>query len=216
MATDNIASIAGVNEGPTTTPTTVKASTPAPAAPTPPAAPAKSNLQTLEEELKQLEIESKKLELQFNKANLVDMQERLAERELKRENIRQEAYTKGATIRSIKEGEAKQQAHCNHKKGGNGAQGVVAGQGDDSQYAVLKHTFANGDTWVRCLRCGKTWKPPVKSQFVNNQAGFDAALEVYKTALNFQTRNVPSKGVIFQFSDGGEFYRENTKDITLR
>lgn len=177
--------------------------------------PANHALEAAKLELASIELESAKLKLELDKANLVDMRERLAERELKRENIRQEAYTKGSTIKATKDGEARQQAHCNHKKGGNGAAGVVGGQGDDSQYAVLKHTFANGDTWVRCLRCGKTWKPPVKSEHAS-QVTFDAALAIYKEALNFQTRNVPSKGVIFQFSDGGEFYRENTKQSTLR
>ena len=215
MATD-IEKAAGLsNDGPTTNQTAPsKAQTPA-AAPTPATAPAKSNLQSLEEELKALEIESKKLELEFNKANLIDMREKLAERELKRENIRQEAYTKGATLKSIKEGENKQQAHCNHKKGGNGAQGVVGGQGDDSQYAVLKHKFAHGDVWIRCLRCGKSWRPPVKSQH-KTQESYDAAYAVYREALNFQTRNVTSGGVVFNFSDGGEYYREQTKDISLR
>lgn len=182
--------------------------------PTPVPAP-KALLSDLEVELKAIELESAKLKLELDKANLIDMKERLAERELKRESIRQEAHTKGATIKATKDGEARQQAHCNHKKGGNGAQGVVGGQGDDSQFAVLKHTFANGDMWIRCLRCGKTWKPPVKSEHTT-QASYDAALGVYREAVNFQTRNVASKGVIFQYSDGGEFYRENTKNATLR
>lgn len=175
----------------------------------------RARLSAMQAELQAIELESAKLKLELDKANLVDMRERLAERELKRESIRQEAYTKGATIRATKDGEARQQAHCNHKKGGNGAQGVVGGQGDDSQYAVLKHTFANGDTWVRCLRCGKTWKPPIKYRYASG-VDFEAALAIYKEALNFQTRNVPSKGVIFQFSDGGEYYREQTEHSNLR
>lgn len=169
----------------------------------------------MQAELAAIELESAKLKLELDKANLVDMKERLAERELKRENIRQDAYTKGATIRATKDGEERQQAHCNHKKGGNGAQGVVGGQGDDSQYAILKHTFANGDVWIRCLRCGKTWKPPVKSMHTT-QTSYDAAMAVYREALAFQTRNVPSKSVIFQYSDGGEYYREQTKQVNLR
>jgi hypothetical protein len=178
---------------------------------------AKSNqLDVMESEIKALELEEKRLAVAYQKANLIDMEERLNERELKRANIKQEAYTKGATLEAIRNEQAKQQGHCNHHKGGNGAQGVVGGQGDDNQYAVLKHTFANGDTWVRCLRCGKTWKPPVKSQH-KTQESYDAAMEVYRTALNFQTRNVPSKGIVFQYGAGGvELYRENTKDSNLR
>ncbi len=176
-----------------------------------------TQLEAMESEIKALELEEKQLAVKFQKANLVDMEERLAERELKRESRRQDAQSKGAALSVKAKNEATQQSNCNHKKGGNGAQGVVGGQGDDSQYAVLKHTFANGDTWVRCLRCGKTWKPPVKSDFKNNQEGYTSAMDVYKQALQFQTRNVPSKGIVFSYGEGGvELYRENTKNANLR
>jgi hypothetical protein len=176
-----------------------------------------AQLEAMEAEIKALELEEKQLAVKFQKANLVDMEERLAERELKRESRRQDAQSKGAALSVKAKNEATQQSNCNHKKGGNGAQGVVGGQGDDSQYAVLKHTFANGDTWVRCLRCGKTWKPPVKSDFKNNAEGYTAAMNVYKAALQFQTRNVPSKGIVFSYGEGGvELYRENTKNANLR
>ncbi len=176
-----------------------------------------TQLEAMEAEIKALELEEKQLAVKFQKANLVDMEERLAERELKRESRRQDAQSKGAALSVKAKNEATQQSNCNHKKGGNGAQGVVGGQGDDSQYAVLKHTFATGDTWVRCLRCGKTWKPPVKSDFKNNQEGYTSAMDVYKQALQFQTRNVPSKGIVFSYGEGGvELYRENTKNANLR
>ena len=176
-----------------------------------------TQLEVMEAETKALELEEKQLAVKFQKANLVDMEERLAERELKREARCQDAQSRGAALTVKAKNEATQQSNCNHKKGGNGAQGVVGGQGDDSQYAVLKHTFANGDTWVRCLRCGKTWKPPVRSDFKNNQAGYDTAMAKYKEALGFHTRNVPSKGIVFSYGEGGvELYRENTKHANLR
>lgn len=183
--------------------------TPAPVKPE-----AVSKVDAMNEELKAIELESAKLELQLKQANLVDMQERLQERELKRANVRQEAYTKGSTLAALASNKATNQKRCNHKKGGNGAHGVVGGQGDDSQYAVLKHTFANGDTWVKCLRCHKTWKPPVASDYKSKE-GFEAAQEVYTVALGFMTRNSPSSGVQFRYSDGGAHYRENTKQVQL-
>lgn len=188
--------------------------TPAPAAV--PVDAHRAKIEAMEMELKALELENAKLALEERKANTIDLKERLQERELNRENVRQEAYTKGSTIKALDNNRVKQQERCNHKKGGNGAQGVVGGLGDDSQYAVLKHKFAHGDVWVRCLRCAKTWKPPVKSQFINNQAGYDAAMDVYKQALNFQTRNVASGGIVFQYSDGGEFAREQMAATDLR
>lgn len=169
----------------------------------------KAQLEAMELEIKANERRASELDLKLKKANLIDMEERLAERELKRENVRQDAYTKGATLADTSRRTTAHQNRCNHKKGGNGAQGVVGGQGDDSQYAVLKHTFANGDVWVACLRCHKKWKPPLKKDY-KTEADFEAAKQVYREALNFQTRNSPSKGVIFQYSDGGQYYREQT------
>lgn len=37
---------------------------------------------------------------------------------------------------------------CSHKK--------VEQFGEN--YTILSHTFSNGDTWTRCMRCGQTWK----------------------------------------------------------
>jgi hypothetical protein len=169
----------------------------------------------LELEAKKFEFESQQLTLQSKKAELQDLQERLAERELKRENNRQKAVTNGQTLQQIAKNETANQKRCNHKKGGNGAAGVIGGKGDSPDYAVIKHTFAHGDTWIRCQRCGKTWKPPVKADFASPE-GYETALRVYEIALEFQTKNVTSSGVAFRFSDNGEYYREQTKHVSLR
>lgn len=176
--------------------------------------PESKKLLAMQLELAQLELDEKKLAIQFQKANLVDMEERLAERELKRANIRQEAYTKGDTLKSLAINKTTQQKRCNHKKGGNGAAGVVGGKGDSPDYALLTHTFANGDIWVKCLRCHKTWKPPVESEYQSQQS-FDLAMQAYRLALEFPTKNTASSGVQFRYSDGGAFYRENTKQVQM-
>lgn len=172
-------------------------------------------LESAELELKKLELEAKRLEVLERKAHLEDLTEQLAERELRRETKRQRSLTNGATLKQLADGDHIAQSRCNHKKGGNGVNGVIGGQGDDSQYAVLKHIFANGDMWIRCLRCGKTWKPPVKSQY-KNERDFLLAEVDYKTAVNFQTRNVTSGSVQFRFSDNGEYYRQVTANSNLR
>jgi hypothetical protein len=175
----------------------------------------KKEIEALELETKKLELEAKKLEILEKQANLQDIQERLAQRELDRENKRQRSLTNGETLKQLSANDRAMQKRCNHKKGGNGANGVVAGQGDDSQFAVLKHTFGNGDMWVRCLRCGKTWKPPVRTDF-SDEALFLKSVVEYETAINFQTRNVPSGSVQFRFSDNGDYYRKVTSGTTLR
>src|SRR5581483_7940833 len=151
----------------------------------------------MELEIKRLELEAKKLEVQEKKANLQYLRERLDERELRRENIRQRSITNGQTLQQLAAADRLSQSRCNHRKGGNGAEGVVTGQGDDSQYAVLKHTFCNGDTWVRCLRCGKTWKPPILSKFKTKE-DYELALAEYQAAVGFQTRNVTSGSIMFK------------------
>jgi hypothetical protein len=172
-------------------------------------------IDALDAELKQLALENAKLELQEKTLNLQDLQERLAERGMKRENRLQRSVINGQTLKQLSAIDKATQNRCNHKKGGNGAQGVVGGKGDDSQYAVLKHTFANGDMWVRCLRCGKTWKPPVRRAYKTDEA-YKGAWAVYEEAKEFQTRNTPSSAYLFRYSDNGEFYREATEATTLK
>lgn len=175
----------------------------------------KPDLAAMEAELKQLEIDAKKLELLEKQANLQDLQERLGERELKRNDRSQRMIINGQTLTQTRTTEEAAQKRCNHKKGGNGAQGFVGGQGDDSQYAILKHTFPNGDMWIRCLRCGKTWKPVERSWFKTEEEYIKTFME-YQAAVQFQTRNVASQSVAFRFSDGGTHYRNTTRDVTLR
>jgi hypothetical protein len=170
----------------------------------------------LELETKKFEFETQQLTLRSKKAELQDIEERLAERELKRENNAQKAITNGQTLIQIAKNETAHQKKCNHRKGGNGAAGVVGGRGDSPDYAVIKHTFAHGDTWIRCQRCGKTWKPPIKKDFKGHEDLYDTAMRVYEMALEFQTKNVTSAGVPFRFSDDGEFYREQTRHVSLR
>src|SRR5438046_2206938 len=131
----------------------------------------KQSVEEMEAEIKASELALKKLEILEKQANLQDIQERLAERQMVRTNKDQRSRGNGLTLRQNEQKYTSMQANCNHKKGGNGVEGIVNGQGDDSQYAVLKHQFLNGDIWVRCLRCAKTWKPPVEMEYYLNDLG---------------------------------------------
>jgi hypothetical protein len=169
----------------------------------------------IEAEIKALELESKRLAVMEQKLNLEDIQQRLDERQLKRETIRSTSLTNGATLKQLAQNELAVQKRCNHKKGGNGVAGIIGGQGDSPDYAVIKHTFCNGDMWVRCQRCGKTWKPPLLSQYKTVEE-YNAASAQYETAKEFQTKNTSSSSTQFRFSDNGAYYREVTKDSNLR
>ena len=73
------------------------------------------------------------------------------------------------------------QANCNHRKGGLGVDGFM-GKGQDANYAIHKHTYPWGDTWVNCLRCGKEWKPGDPE---------------YAMAMALPTDNPPSGGAMW-------------------
>jgi hypothetical protein len=182
------------------------------------------------EELAAAELEFKKLEIEAKKAEFQDIQERLLERKVKRENKESRSKVNGTTLRQIAANDALIQSKCNHRKGGNGIEGVVGGQGDDPQFALIKHRFANGDIWCRCQRCGKTYKPPLEDDYYFNDKGdkvepkhgtfsketFQKAEEEYKWALAAPTRNVMSSGFSYSFSDGGVDYRKKMRSTNLR
>ncbi len=184
----------------------------------------------MEAEMRTLALESARLEVLEKKANLQDVQERLAERELKRESIRERGRINQRTLDQTAGVETQRQRTCTHRKGGNGLSDFLGGRGQDPQYAVLKHTMLNGDTWVRCMRCGKTWKPPAKRSFyftvtgertipergTFNQTKYGAAMAEWREAVNFQTKNSTSSSYMFRFSDGGEYSREILEATTLR
>lgn len=182
-----------------------------------PAKPAKNKIAAMEEEeeAKALELERLRLEVAEKKANLEDIQERLAERQNRRELVRQTSITNGTTLKALAEQDKAVQKRCNHRKGGNGAAGVIGGQGDSLDYAVIKHTMLNGDMWIRCQRCGKTWKPAVQDHYKSVEE-YVKALNDYEQAKNFPTKNSPSSSYLFRFSDNGAYFREVTKDSTLR
>ena len=173
-----------------------------------------------------------RLELQEKAASLIDLKERIAERGLKRESRESVYRGHGQNLAQDRRNKNIQQERCNHHKGGDGAKGIIGGEGHDVQYAVLKHRMANGDMWVRCLRCAKTWKPPVKSMYETREAYLVAKSE-YELAAKFSTRNQTSSSKMFGWGHseqgesagikwepnaimgGEEFYREKMKSVTL-
>lgn len=168
-----------------------------------------------EEALRQIQIENAKLSIELQRAQLEDYRDRKDDLAIKKENKTQDATTRGQALKSLAEADRQIQRRCNHKKGGNGMSGVVGGRGDSVHYAVIKHTFCHGDEWIRCLRCGKTWKPPLERSFKTRDEFYEA-LAQYKAAKEFQTLNSPSSSYLFGFSDHGANMREILEPSTLR
>jgi len=175
-------------------------------------------------ELAASELELKRLELLEKKLNLTDLKARIEERALKTGNKESVFRGYGQNLAQDQAKRLTSQANCNHRKGGDGARGLH-GDGTDLQYAILRHRMQNGDIWVRCLRCGKTWKPAVKSQHtvngVFNVESFNLVMKEYQEALKWPTRNHTSGTQQFEWGlndkgEGGkEFFRERMKNVTL-
>jgi hypothetical protein len=197
------------------------------------------------------------IELSIKRAQLADLELQKQERELsiqekrgtiadrltkqKQKDMDREQQGKVFTAQR-REDDAKQSA-CTHKKGGVVSQRnlqVLSTGGNSPQYAVIKHQMINGDIWIRCLRCGKTWLPPVKDNYYFNAKGkqvapvdgefsvekFTAAEKAYREAVGFETNNTTSGSVICKFSkwderseqwvDATNDYRTHVKNSNLR
>jgi hypothetical protein len=185
-------------------------------------------------EIKQLELEIKRAELAAKAAELEDRTLAIAERKFNAENMQQlrdersmkiqdktqKSKQNGQTLRATLQGETAHQMNCTHRKGGNGIQGFMQGKGQKDDHCLMRHMLPNGDTWQRCLRCAKTWKPPVRVDFTVNgtfdEAGYKLAGDVYKAALQLSTNSITSGGTQWRFSDDGEHFRTVTRSSTLR
>jgi hypothetical protein len=143
----------------------------------------------------------------------------------------QTAKAYGRCLIEMDRNHAHRQSQCNHRKGGLISRRTITDAGGEKThttytmpnkgtsplYAVIKHQFSHGDIWVRCLRCGKWWKPPLRSQYKTDRDFWRAMFE-YEEALNFDTNNTTSGGVLLRFNtfsrdgkwvDGTEIVREN-------
>ncbi len=173
--------------------------------------------------------------IEERKLNMTDIRNRIDKSKLTVEDKESKARASGQALIQEWRGKSSVQSRCNHKKGGDGAAGVVGGRGDSEQYSVFRHKFANQDVWVRCSRCGKTWKPVRKGDFkdIKLQNGeivtaleqFMKADNEYNRAMEWHTKNSMSSSYGFQWgtgvdSDGeviggNDVYRKVTRNTNL-
>ena len=192
------------------------------------------------------QLEAQSLELEERKYSIKDLKARLADRDIKEKQAKEDREFQGQTFAQEEATDQWRFSICSHKKGGMASPQnlkVLSQGGNAAQFAVMKHQMINGDIWVRCLRCGRTWNPPVEKNFffdknnksvapadgVFGKARFDKAVEDYKRATMFETNNSMSTSVQCRFGkvitdsdgnlhrvDGAEQYRENIASSTLR
>jgi hypothetical protein len=194
-------------------------------------------------ELKKAELEAKLLEKQEREYHIKDLKSRIAERDLAERQVQEDREQQGRTFAQQDATDAYRYKICTHKKGGIVTprdMRVLTTGGNNIQYAIMKHQMINGDIWVRCLRCGKTWAPPVEKNFFFDEKGkstapldgkfdkmrFERARDEYVRATMFETNNSMSGSVQCRFSkfdtesgkmvDAAEDYRESIASTTLR
>lgn len=192
---------------------------------------AADEIAALELSIKKAQLADLELQKRERELNIQDVRARISDRETRQLQKTMDREAQGRTFAQQRATDEAKWAICTHKKGGTVSQRnmqVLSTGGNSIQYAVIKHQMINGDMWVRCLRCGRTWQPPVKENFYFNAKGKVVApkdgtfneekyLEVlaeYKRAVNFETNNSPSGSVQCRFTKWDE-KSEQWVDATL-
>ena len=157
--------------------------------------------------------------------DLQDIKERLDERSNKRNTKSQEFFSRGRELVRTKKNQEQVQAACRHQKGGRGNEPGGFLRGNDANHSLIKHTLPTNELWIRCSRCGKTWRPKYREEFPVGAAGdaeFSKAKEEYNWAVQANTDNSPSGSITFQWSGDDnnvtarKFVRDVMKDVNLK
>ncbi|HEV1286535.1 MAG TPA: hypothetical protein VNU44_14535 [Bryobacteraceae bacterium] len=88
---------------------------------------------------------------------------------------------------------ARQMQVCNHKKGGKGDD-LKNKNGNDPNYAVIKHQYPWGEWAVICTRCPAEWRPGDTEKNHVTRISF-------KTAFEWPTDNTSSGSALFRIPD---------------
>jgi hypothetical protein len=109
------------------------------------------------------------------------------------------------SLRAEMQRETYKQANCRHRKGGKGVEMMY--QGNDSNFAVIKHIYPTGPMHVYCQRCGKEWKPPDaklnrKGASIEDRREYARLYKEYQEAINFPTDNETSGSQLFMVTRG--------------
>jgi len=141
---------------------------------------------TITDELEQLQLE--------------ETRDRVSDMRLRRESLRRRAEARDQDLNDAIARQTAIQAACWHKKGGKGVSMLF--QGNDHNYAVVKHTLSHGPLVVICQRCNRKWEQPDTALNSRKSSPEDKALykklyEEYMWAVNLPTDNEPSGTQLF-------------------
>jgi len=97
--------------------------------------------------------------------------------------------------------EQQAQEICVHKKGGKGKENWF--NGNDSDYAVVKHILSHGPMIVVCQRCGRLWEPPplaLRNGTSEERKEYKRLYIEYRAATEFPTDNETSGARLFEIT----------------
>ena len=95
---------------------------------------------------------------QLQKLQLEELLEAAQSRAARKEAGRLRQSEINESIKLFEKNQALIQSACRHRKGGKGVDNIY--NGSDSNYAIIKHTFASGRRCVVCIRCRKYVEEP--------------------------------------------------------
>ena len=170
------------------------------------------------------------------KLMLIDIESRASQAELTRHQTAQfkmkqaenkdKFLSRGRELENTKRSQKKHQDNCSHRKGGRGIEALQKGGTDASDHSLIKHLLPHNEWFVRCQRCGKTWRPPHAEDFdlktADGKAAFEQAKSEYKWAMEAPTNNIPSTGITFKHESedddrtAKQFVHDVMHDVNLR
>ena len=170
------------------------------------------------------------------KLMLIDIESRVSQAELTRHQTAQfkmkqaeqkdKFWSRGRELKNTAASQKKHQDGCSHRKGGRGIEALQKGGTDASDHSLIKHLLPWNEWYIRCQRCGKTWKPPHAEDYdlktPEGKESFEQAKVDYKWATDAPTGNTASTGITFQYHSedddrsAKEFVHDTVKEVNLR
>jgi hypothetical protein len=144
--------------------------------------------------------EAEKNRAELEALQLAELREVAEERKNARAARVRQLRTVAMALKATDDAKLNLQSQCAHRKGGKNLDQFFSG--NDSNYAVVKHTLSHGPTIVICQRCQKVWEPPKALNPDATKAQremWDAEMREYRIALSYPTDNEPSGSVLFDF-----------------
>lgn len=144
--------------------------------------------------LPMVRVELDPIEREMKALQLEELRMSVGQRRAMAEMRKQNSASQELQLRKSREDQCRIQRACNHRKGGKDRAGI--GNGQDSDYSVIKHTYANMDMCVMCQRCQMEWRPGTTEIRLHSGERNHTGIS-YATALAWPTDNEPSSATFF-------------------